>query len=54
MTIQDGKAGQTYLVDVPIDGDPHCHIHNAMWNVVVTQIRPGRLARHRAAAHPRA
>jgi hypothetical protein len=36
LPIQDGKDGATYLVDVPIDGDPHAHIHNAMFNMVVT------------------
>ena len=27
----------TYLADVPVPGDPHAHIHNALFNVVVTE-----------------
>lgn len=34
---QDGKDGATYLVDVPVGGDPHAHIHNALFNLVVTE-----------------
>jgi hypothetical protein len=40
LPIQDGPDGATYLVDVPIDGDPHAHIHNAMFNMVVTGAGP--------------
>ncbi len=34
--VQDGPGGATYLADVPMDGDPHAHIHNALFNLVVT------------------
>lgn len=36
LPIQDGKEGATYLAQSPIAGDPHAHIHNALFNVVVT------------------
>ena len=36
MPIQDGKGGATYLADVPVDGDPQAHIHNALFNMVAT------------------
>ena len=36
MPIQDGRGGATYLADVPIDGDPQAHIHNALFNMVAT------------------
>lgn len=35
--VQDGPNGATYLVDAPVGGDPHAHIHNALFNVVVTE-----------------
>ncbi|MHB0671724.1 MobF family relaxase [Roseomonas mucosa] len=36
LPVQDGPGGATYLTSVPIDGDPHAHVHNALFNVVVT------------------
>jgi hypothetical protein len=36
MLLQDGPSGQTYLVDSPVAGDPHMHIHNFLMNVVAT------------------
>ncbi len=36
LAVQDGPDGQTYVCDVPVPGDPQTHIHNAMFNVVVT------------------
>lgn len=36
LPVQDGPGGATYLATVPTDGDPHAHIHNALFNVVVT------------------
>ena len=35
LPVQDGRGGATYLADVAIDGDPHAHIHNALFNLVV-------------------
>jgi energy-coupling factor transporter ATP-binding protein EcfA2 len=35
--VQDGPTGTTYLADVPVPGDPHAHIHYALFNVVVTE-----------------
>ena len=35
--VQDGPTGATYLADVPVPGDPHAHIHNALFNIVVTE-----------------
>jgi hypothetical protein len=37
LAIEDGPGGATYLADVPIPGDPHAHIHNALFNIVVTE-----------------
>ena len=34
--VQDGAGGQTYLIDAPVAGDPHAHIHNFLMNLVVT------------------
>ncbi|MBV1835391.1 MobF family relaxase [Novacetimonas pomaceti] len=34
---RDAGTGQTYLIDTPAGGDPHAHIHNALFNVVVTE-----------------
>jgi len=34
--IQDGRGGETYLVDAPVAGDPHLHLHNFLMNLVVT------------------
>ena len=36
LPVQDGPGGATYLAEAPINGDPHAHIHNALFNVVVT------------------
>lgn len=36
LQIQDGAGGETYLIDAPIAGDPHAHIHNFLMNAVVT------------------
>ncbi len=36
LPVQDGRHGATYLLEAPIAGDPHDHIHNAMFNIVVT------------------
>ena len=37
MQVQDGPSGTTYLADVPVPGDPHAHIHNGFFNLVVTE-----------------
>ena len=37
MQVQDGPGGTTYLADVPVPGDPHAHIHNGFFNLVVTE-----------------
>jgi len=37
LALQDGAGGGTYLVDAPIAGDPHFHLHNFIPNLVVTQ-----------------
>ncbi|WP_294542205.1 MobF family relaxase [uncultured Rhodoblastus sp.] len=37
LAVQDGAAGGTYLVDAPIAGDPHFHLHNFIPNLVVTE-----------------
>ena len=36
LQVRDGVTGITYLADVPMSGDPHAHIHNGMFNLVVT------------------
>ena len=36
LPVQDGPTGITYLADVPIPGDPHDHIHYALFNAVAT------------------
>jgi hypothetical protein len=36
LPLQDGPGGQTYLFDAPIAGDPHMHVHNFLFNLVVT------------------
>ncbi len=36
LAVQDGQDGQTYVMDVPVPGDPQTHIHNALFNLVVT------------------
>ena len=36
LQVMDGETGVTYLADVPIPGDPHAHIHNALFNLVIT------------------
>ncbi len=37
LPVQDGPDGATYLAQSPIGGDPHAHIHNALFNLVVTE-----------------
>ena len=37
LAVQDGPDGQTYVCDVPVPGDPQAHIHNALFNLVVTE-----------------
>ncbi|MCW2318585.1 post-segregation antitoxin (ccd killing protein) [Rhodoblastus acidophilus] len=37
LAVQDGAGGGTYLVDAPIAGDPHFHLHNFIPNLVVTE-----------------
>jgi hypothetical protein len=37
LAVQDGQGGGTYLVDAPIAGDPHFHLHNFIPNLVVTE-----------------
>jgi hypothetical protein len=34
--VQNGPDGATYLLDAPISGDPHYHLHNFIPNLVVT------------------
>ena len=34
--VQDGPGGATYLADAPTVGDPFDHVHNVLFNVVVT------------------
>ena len=34
--LQDGADGATHLLDAPIAGDPHYHLHNFIPNLVVT------------------
>lgn len=36
IAVQDGPNGRTYLRDVPVPGDPLIHIHNSLFNLVVT------------------
>ena len=38
VSVRDGRDGATYLAAVAtMDGDPHAHIHNALFNAVVTE-----------------
>jgi hypothetical protein len=37
LPVQDGAHGATYVAQSPIGGDPHAHIHNALFNLVVTE-----------------
>jgi len=37
LAVQDGPGGATYLADAPVGGDPHAHIHNPIFNMVVTE-----------------
>ena len=37
LAVQDGPGGATYLADAPVGGDPHAHIHNLIFNMVVTE-----------------
>jgi len=34
---KDGVTGVTYLAEVPMSGDPHAHVHHAMFNMVATE-----------------
>jgi hypothetical protein len=36
VAVQDGSDGATHLLDAPIAGDPHYHLHNFIPNLVVT------------------
>jgi hypothetical protein len=36
VAVQDGWDGATHLLDAPIAGDPHYHLHNFIPNLVVT------------------
>jgi len=36
VAVQNGPDGATYLMDAPIAGDPHYHLHNFIPNLVVT------------------
>ena len=36
LPVQDGPGGATFLADATVDGDPHAHIHNALFNMVAT------------------
>ena len=36
LPVQDGANGATYIAHSPVGGDPHDHIHHALFNVVVT------------------
>ena len=37
LPVQDGPGGATYLAEAPTSGDPHAHIHNVLFNAVVTE-----------------
>ncbi len=37
LPVQNGPGGATYLIDAPIAGDPHYHLHNFIPNMVVTK-----------------
>lgn len=37
LAVQDGPEGVTYLADAPVGGDPFDHVHNALFNLVVTE-----------------
>ena len=43
LPIQDGPGGATYLADSPVGGDPHCHIHNAFFNLGIGSLDTQRL-----------
>ena len=36
LPVQDGPGGATFLADAQVDGDPHAHVHNALFNMVAT------------------
>ena len=36
LAVQNGPDGATYLMDAPIAGDPHYHLHDFIPNLVVT------------------
>ena len=35
LAAQDGRGGAAYLADLPINGDPHAHINNALFDFLV-------------------
>ena len=37
LAVRDGRKGETYLADAPVAGDPFDHVHNALFNLVVTE-----------------
>jgi hypothetical protein len=37
LAVQNGPDGATYLMDAPIAGDPHYHLHNFIPNLVVVE-----------------
>jgi len=37
LQVKDGVTGVTYLAEVPMSGDPHAHVHHAMFNMVATE-----------------
>ena len=37
LPVQDGPDGAMYLAQSPVGGDPHAHIHNAIFNMVITK-----------------
>jgi conjugative relaxase-like TrwC/TraI family protein len=37
LAVQNGPDGATYLIEAPIAGDPHYHLHNFVPNLVVTK-----------------
>ncbi|WKE49662.1 relaxase domain-containing protein (plasmid) [Gluconobacter oxydans] len=37
LTLHDAETDTTYLREAPTGGDPQMHIHNSLYNVVVTE-----------------
>jgi len=35
--IKDGRHGETTTHEAPVPGDPQYHVHNTLWNLVVTE-----------------